>query len=134
MTLASSPRSISCRCVGHGLREQKLSKLIGIIYDSAIDSSLWLIAIERSADFVGGAGAALFAKDIGADHASSAQHFKLRRRCRPISFSRPTISRERHFLGDLEEPIATTDLMPFRELAQTELFRQGRGRMVSSTS
>jgi DNA-binding CsgD family transcriptional regulator len=29
-----------------------------------------------------------------------------------------------HFLGDLEQPIATTDLVPFRELAESELYRQ----------
>ena len=33
-------------------------------------------------------------------------------------------SAEGHFLGDLEQPVATTDLMPFAELTQTELYRQ----------
>ena len=31
---------------------------------------------------------------------------------------------EGHFLGDLEQPIATTDLMSFGELAESELYRQ----------
>ena len=39
-------------------------------------------------------------------------------------FQQISSSAERHFLGDLEHPIATTDLIPFSELAQTELYRQ----------
>jgi hypothetical protein len=33
-------------------------------------------------------------------------------------------SAEGHFLGDLEQPIATTDLMSFAALTQSELYRQ----------
>jgi DNA-binding CsgD family transcriptional regulator len=33
-------------------------------------------------------------------------------------------SAERHFLGELERPIATTDLIAFGELAETELYRE----------
>ena len=39
--------------------QQRLSDLIGVIYDAAIDPSLWECAIERAAYFVGGTGAAL---------------------------------------------------------------------------
>ena len=39
---------------------QKLSDLIGDIYDTVLDQSLWEDVIERAAQFVGGVGAALF--------------------------------------------------------------------------
>lgn len=105
-------------------RERQLSELIGVIYDAAIDPSLWKTAFERSADFVGGAGAAMFAKDIGADHASSAEHFGLLTPLPANLFQQAYDQLERHFRGDLEEPIATTDLMSVGELTRTELFRQ----------
>ena len=38
--------------------------------------------------------------------------------------ARKVSSAEGHFLGDLEQPIATTDLMSFGELAESELYRQ----------
>ena len=105
-------------------RDRQLSELIGVIYDAAIDPSLWEYAIERAAYFVGGAGAALFCKDVGADHASSAHHFGFEKPMPADLYQKISSSAERHFLGDLEQPIATTDLIPFRELAKTELYRQ----------
>jgi DNA-binding CsgD family transcriptional regulator len=105
-------------------RDQQLSELIGVIYDAAIDPSLWEYAIERAAYFVGGAGAALFCKDVGADHASSAHHFGFEKPLPADLYQKISSSAERHFLGDLEQPIATTDLIPFTELTKTELYRQ----------
>ena len=123
MNIASSLRPVPAVAPGGRSREQRLSDLIGVIYDAAIDPSLWQCAIERSADFVGGAGAALFCKDVGADHASSPHHFGFERPL-PAYLFQQIDPLERHFLGDLEEPVATTDLIPFRELARTELYRQ----------
>jgi DNA-binding CsgD family transcriptional regulator len=105
-------------------RDQQLSEVIGVIYDAAIDPKLWEYAIERAAYFVGGAGAALFCKDVGADHASSAHHFGFETPLPADLYQKISSSAERHFLGDLEQPIATTDLIPFRELAKTDLYRQ----------
>src|SRR5678815_899207 len=107
-----------------GSREQQLSDLIGVIYDAAIDSSLWKYAIERAAYFVGGAGSALFSKDVGADYAFAPHLFGFQSPLPANLFQLNYDTLERHFLGDLEEPIATTDLIPFGELARTELFRQ----------
>src|SRR6478736_7286329 len=82
-------------------RDQQLSELIGVIYDAAIDPSLWEYAIERAAFFVGGAGAALFCKDVGADHASSAHHFGFEKPLPADLYQKISSSAERHFLGDL---------------------------------
>ncbi len=123
MTMVPGPRSFAVDAPMGGSREQRLSDLIGLIYDAAIDPSLWPAAIEQSAYFVGGAGAALFAKDVGADHASSAHQFGLERPL-PAHLFQQVFPLEQHFLGDLEEPIATTDLIPFGELTRTDLYRQ----------
>ena len=103
--------------------QQRLSDLIGVIYDAAIDPSLWECAIERAAYFVGGTGAALINKDVGARNADSQHEFGFQRL--PVALFEPIYpAAEPHFLGDIEQPIATTDLIPFGELRQTELYRQ----------
>ena len=103
--------------------QQRLSDLIGVIYDAAIDPSLWECAIERAAYFVGGTGAALINKDVGARSAVSHHQFGFQRL--PVALFEPIYpAAEPHFLGDIEQPIATTDLIPFGELRQTELYRQ----------
>src|ERR1700704_473383 len=103
--------------------QQRLSDLIGVIYDAAIDPSLWECAIERAAYFVGGTGAALINKDVGARNADSQYEFGFQRL--PVALFEPIYpAAEPHFLGDIEQPIATTDLIPFGELRQPELYRQ----------
>ena len=47
------------------LREaERLSALIGEIYDAAIDPTLWLNVLKDTAGFVGGSAAVLFWKDL----------------------------------------------------------------------
>jgi DNA-binding CsgD family transcriptional regulator len=105
--------------------QQRLSDLIGVVYDAAIDPSLWERAIERAAYFVGGTAAALFCKDVGARHAAAPHEFGIQR-LPPIALFEPIYPAvaEPHFLGDIEQPIVTTDLIPFEELSRTELYRQ----------
>ena len=104
--------------------QQRLSDLISVVYDAAIDPSLWESAIVRVADFVGGSGAALFCKDVGAYHAASLHGFGYQRPIPVALFRQIYPAAEGHFLGDLEAPIATTDLIPFEDFTQTELYRQ----------
>ena len=55
--------------------QQRLSDLISLVYDAAIDQSLWENAIEKVAHFVGGVGAGLFWKDVDAQHVSAPHRF-----------------------------------------------------------
>jgi DNA-binding CsgD family transcriptional regulator len=103
--------------------QQRLSDLIGVLYDAAINPSLWECAIERAAYFVGGTGAALICKDVGAKNAVAQHEFGFQRL--PVALFEPIyVAAEPHFLGDIEQPIATTDLIPVGELRRTELYRQ----------
>ena len=124
MNTASRPRPVPVVASARSLDDQqRLSDLIGVIYDAAVDPSLWECAIERAAYFVGGAGAALICKDVGARHAVIQHEFGFQRL--PVALFEPIYpAAEPHFLGDIEQPIATTDLIPFGELRQTELYRQ----------
>jgi DNA-binding CsgD family transcriptional regulator/PAS domain-containing protein len=104
--------------------QQRLSDLISTVYDAAIESSLWESALERVAGFVGGAGAGLFCKDVGVPHASIPHRVGFATPLPVALFQQIYPAAEGHFLGDLEQPIATTDLMPVRELTDSALYRQ----------
>ena len=69
--------------------------------------------------------AGLFCKDVGV-HARrrSRTAFGFQKPLPVALFQQIYPAAEGHFLGDLEQPIATTDLMPFGELAESELYRQ----------
>jgi DNA-binding CsgD family transcriptional regulator/PAS domain-containing protein len=124
MNTVSNLRSVSELAQGNFRDQQLLSELIGVVYDAAIDPSRWEDAIERVAQFVGGAGGGLFCKDVGAHHATQPYSFGYQRPVPVALFREIYSSAGGHFLGDLEQPIATTDLVPFRELAESELYRQ----------
>src|SRR5882672_10260085 len=104
--------------------QQQLSDLIGVVYDAAIDPSRWEDAIARAAQFVGGSGAGLFCKDVGVPHASIPHRVGFQTPLPVALFQQIYPAAEGHFLGDLEQPIATTDLMSVGELAESELYRQ----------
>jgi len=125
MNTVSHLRSVSERAASGRVHDQQhLSDLIGTVYDAAIDPSVWESAIVRIADFVGGCGAALFCKDAGAYHAASLHSFGYRKPLPVALFRQIYPAAQGHFLGDLEVPIATTDLIPFEDFTQTELYRQ----------
>jgi hypothetical protein len=67
MNMASGLRPVSAVASARSLDDQqRLSDLIGVIFDAATDPSLWECAIENAAYFVGGTGAALVCEDVGA--------------------------------------------------------------------
>jgi len=118
-------RSVSERAAtGTPHDQQHLSDLIGIVYDAAIDPSLWESALERGACFVGGSGAGLFCKDVGVPHTAIPHGVGFQRPLPVGLFQQIYSAAEGHFLGDLEVPIAATDLMPFADYAQTGFYRQ----------
>ena len=137
MTTMSHLRSVSALSTPGDLHDQQqLSDLIGVVYDAAIDPSRWEDAIERTAQFVGGAGGGLFCKDVGVQHATMPHRVRISDVPLRVELFRQIYpSAEGHFLGDLEQPVATTDLMPFAELAQSDLYRSmGSSRRVLSIS
>ncbi len=123
VSIVASPRSRDDRL--------QLSDLIGVIYDAALDPSLWEFAIESAAYFVGGSGAALICKDVGARHASAPYEFGFQRL--PVALFEPIYpAAEPLFLGDIEQPIAFTDLI--RNSPRPNYIVNGRSLRASSIS
>ena len=124
MNRVSHLRSVSALSTpGDFDNQRRLSDLISVIYDAAIDPSLWQGAIEQAACFVGGTGGGLFCKDVDAHHASIAHSFGFQKPLPVALFQQIYPAAEGHFLGDLEQPVATTDLMSLGELTESELYR-----------
>jgi DNA-binding CsgD family transcriptional regulator len=125
MTDTSNPYSVQTLSVPAHFGDQlELSDLIGVLYDAAIEPSRWEDAIARASRFVGGVGGGLFCKDVGVQHATIPHSFGFHRPLPVELFGEIYPAAAAHFRGDLEEPIATADLIPMSELSQTQFYRQ----------
>jgi DNA-binding CsgD family transcriptional regulator len=104
---------------------QKLSDLIGDVYDTVLDQSLWEGVIERATHFVRGAGAALFAKDAAAQQGGFQvgidPHYR-RLYCDKYGVLDPFTTG--HFFAEIEQPVAVADLMPYHEFVETRFYRE----------
>jgi len=103
---------------------QQLSDLISLVYDAAIDQSLWENAIESVAYFVGGVGAGLFWKDTDAQHVSAPHRFGIVWPLPAALFRQIYPAAVGHFLAEIEQPIVTADLMPYDELTATGFYQE----------
>jgi DNA-binding CsgD family transcriptional regulator len=103
---------------------QQLTDLISLVYDAAIDQSLWENAIERVTYFVGGVGAGLFCKDVDAQHVMVSHSFGIVRPWPVALFRQIYPAAVGHFLAEIEQPVAFADLMPYDEFAATGFYRE----------
>jgi DNA-binding CsgD family transcriptional regulator len=104
---------------------QKLSDLIGEIYDAALDHSLWESVIEKAADFIGGSGAALFSKDPTARQGSVHYGTGIDPYYRQLYFEKYVTldpATTGHFFAEIEQPVAVADLMPYEEFVETRFY------------
>ena len=94
--------------------EEKLSALIGDIYDAALDPSRWEAVLTKSADFVQGAGAALWGRslnpasnpyyDVGVSPHYKKLYFEEYFRLDPLGVA--------YFFLDVGEVISSSDIVP----------------------
>jgi DNA-binding CsgD family transcriptional regulator/PAS domain-containing protein len=106
---------------------QKLSELIGDVYDAALDQSLWEGVLERAAHFVGGIGAALFSKDASAQQGIVHYEVGIDPYYRQLYFDKyvtldPVTTG--HLLAEIEQPVAVADLIPYHEFTETRFYRE----------
>jgi PAS domain-containing protein len=106
---------------------KQLSRLIGEIYDAAIDASRWSAVLGEAARFVGGSSAALFSKDAasgggdvhyeyGTDSYYQKLYFEKYVKLDPATTG--------HFFAEVEQPISVADLMPYHEFLETRFYRE----------
>lgn len=107
---------------------QALSGLVGLIYDAAIDPTLWPEALRAAARFVGGCAAAIYTKDptsrsggVLYDDGGLSPVYRQLYFERYVQLDPATT---RHFFTEIGELVATVDIMPYAEFAQSRFFRE----------
>lgn len=111
-----------------GDAESGLIDLIGEIYDAAIDPDRWCGTLDRLAQFVGGAAAALYAKDSTGEsgefyHDNGCTDPTSRRLYRE-EYARLDPTTRGHVSAAIGEPMATDDLVSYAEFAETRFFQE----------
>jgi DNA-binding NarL/FixJ family response regulator len=108
---------------------QVLSDLIGTIYDTTLDRSLWFDVLTRSAAFVGGAASALYSKNT------------VRKTANPVLFWNPRFGAAGvasyfdeyakidpmttcQFLFEVGQIYSVEDCMPYAEFVETRIFKE----------
>jgi DNA-binding CsgD family transcriptional regulator/PAS domain-containing protein len=106
----------------------ELMDLVGAVYDTVLDRSLWPQVLGKLSCFIPGAAAAVFWEDrasnqggvyfddggISSDYKAS--YFEKYARLNPTTIPR--------FFANIEEPLATADLVPYSEFVRTSFYRE----------
>jgi DNA-binding CsgD family transcriptional regulator/PAS domain-containing protein len=106
---------------------ERLSRLIGEIYDAALDPSRWYDTLRNLAGFVGGSGSTLYFTntlrltgasqyDWGIDPSFKQSYFDTY-----IKFDPTTPAR---FMFDVEQVYSTVDIVPYDEFLETRFYKE----------
>jgi hypothetical protein len=105
-----------------------LSSLIGDIYDTTLDRSLWPSALKKITKFVRGEAAAVFwsdaannSGDIYLEDGGIPPYYRDLYFEKYVKLNPTTTPR---FFADAETPISTGDLLPYDEFLQTRFYRE----------
>jgi DNA-binding CsgD family transcriptional regulator len=106
---------------------ERLSTLIGTIYDAALDSTRWVEALDGTKEFVGGQGAALAWKDAVAKRGDSHYEIGIDPYYRQLYFDKyikldPCTTGQ--FFAEIGEPVATEDVIAYDEFVQTRIYKE----------
>lgn len=106
---------------------ERLSALIGHIYDAALDPTLWVDALGEAAQFVGGSGASLYHRDAAARNPDVTYQFGIAPRYVQLylnTYAKLDPTALGYFFAKLEEPTVTADVMAYDEFVQSRFYRE----------
>ena len=100
-------------------------ELIGNIYDTALDATLWPGVLKNLTEFVGGSASSIYSKNSAAG--TVFHQFGVDPHYQQLYFSKyvgldPTTPA--HCLADIGQLVAVADIMPYREFADTRLHQE----------
>ena len=109
---------------------ERLSSLVGDIYDASLDPTLWPLVLKSSADFVGGTASSLFMKDVvhkihNAVHTWGYDPDYIRRYVEKYSQLDPFAIAQYFF--DVEEPISLADIVVIPEFRKSQFYVEWAG-------
>ncbi|HEY7458834.1 MAG TPA: helix-turn-helix transcriptional regulator [Xanthobacteraceae bacterium] len=106
---------------------ERFSRLIGDIYDAALDPSLWRGALRDIAGFVGGSASSICTTNARSVHVTSHYHWGLQQsfvqnyfdnyvKCDPAAVGQ--------FVFDVEDVYSFVDFLPLEELLETRFYKE----------
>jgi DNA-binding CsgD family transcriptional regulator len=108
--------------------DERLSELIGRIYDAALDSTLWVDVLGKTTNFIGGQGSGLGWKDAVAkrgerlyDDLGISAYYRQLYFDKYIKLDPCTTGQ---FFAEIGDTIATADVMPYEEFLQTRFYQE----------
>jgi DNA-binding CsgD family transcriptional regulator len=106
-----------------------LSDLIGTIYDTTLDRTLWSEVLKRSAEFVGGSASSLYWKNAAHKTAAPFLFWNPRFDCAQVpsyfdEFARIDPTTTCQFLFDVEQIYSIEDCIPYDEMLQTRVYKE----------
>src|SRR5437764_11202515 len=107
--------------------DERLSALIGQIYDAALDPALWPGVLEHAAKFVGGSAASLYSRDVANKSANAAYQFGLDPRYVQLyvqTYVKLDPTYLGYFIANIEEPVSTADVIPYDEFVETRFYKE----------
>lgn len=107
---------------------ERLSALIGDIYDAALDPTLWVDVLRKTRVFIGGWGVALSWKDAvskrGGSYFDEGHQVPPYRQLYFDKYVKLDPCTTGQFFAEIGEPIATADLIPYEEFLQTRFYKE----------
>ena len=106
---------------------ERLSALIGRIYDAALDPTLWVDVLDAAARFVGGSASSLYYRDAAGRSPDVAYQTGLHPRYVQLyvdTYSKLDPTLTGYYFAKLEEPTATADVIPYDEFVQTRFYKE----------
>ena len=104
-----------------------LSTLIGEIYDTALDSSLWLSVLKNAARFVGGSAASVFSKDATRKSVQIFHQFGIDPNYVQLyteKYVKLDPSTTSQFFANVGDIISTENFMAYDEFVRTRFFKE----------
>jgi DNA-binding CsgD family transcriptional regulator/PAS domain-containing protein len=106
---------------------ERLSALIGTIYDAALDPPLWVEALDGTKEFVGGQAAGIGWKDAVAKRGECNYQTGIDPHYRQLYFEKyikldPCTTGQ--FFAAIGEPVATEDVITYDEFLQTRVYKE----------
>jgi DNA-binding CsgD family transcriptional regulator len=106
---------------------EALSRLIGEIYDAALEPKLWSGVVEKTERFIAGTGAGLLSKNPSANREKSCIDHGIDPNVRKFS-SENRVNIDPSSVGqsvaEVEQLVATPPLMPYSEFIETQFYKE----------
>ncbi len=107
--------------------DERLSLLIGDIYDAALDSSLWSDVLEKLSEFIGGTAATLHIRNSIQRDATPLYHFGINAHYTELYFDKyikfDPLSTS-YFCLNVGDMISNSEVVPHSELVGTRFYME----------